>query len=49
LTLTGIILNALMQGYVCSISIHVYLIENIEQQLPKHKQTLTAARDEESG
>jgi hypothetical protein len=37
-----------MQGYVCSNSIYVYLIENIEQQLPKYKQTLTA-RDEESG
>ena len=30
LTLTGIIFNALMQGYVCVNSIYVYLIENIE-------------------
>ena len=30
LTLTGLIFNALMQGYVCVNSIFVYLIENIE-------------------
>jgi hypothetical protein len=30
LTLTGIIFNALMSGYVCANSIYVYLIENIE-------------------
>lgn len=30
LTLTGIIFNALMQGYLCVNSIYDYLIENIE-------------------
>jgi hypothetical protein len=30
LTLTGIIFNGLMSGYVCANSIYVYLIENIE-------------------
>jgi len=30
LTLTGIIFNGLMSGYVCANSIFVYLIENIE-------------------
>lgn len=33
LTLTGIIFNAMMQGYVCSNSIYVFLIENIHQNL----------------
>lgn len=37
LTLTGIILNALMQGYVCSNSIYVFLIENIEKDLETHQ------------
>ena len=32
LTLTGIIFNALMQGYVCANSIYVYLIHDIEKE-----------------
>ena len=32
LTLTGVIFNALMQGYVCANSIYVYLIQNIENE-----------------
>lgn len=32
LTLTGIIFNALMQGYIGINSIYVYLIENIETE-----------------
>ena len=37
LTLTGIIFNALMQGYVCANSIYVYLIENIENEFLSHQ------------
>ncbi len=37
LTLTGIIFNALMQGYVCANSIYVYLIENIEKEFLSHQ------------
>lgn len=32
MTLTGVIFNALMQGYVGANSIYVYLIENIENE-----------------
>ena len=32
LTLTGVIFNALMQGYICANSIYVYLIQNIENE-----------------
>lgn len=37
LTLTGIILNAMMQGYVCANSIYVYLIEDVEKELEKYQ------------
>jgi len=36
LTLTGIICNALMQGYVCANSIYVFLIENLEKEIQSH-------------
>ena len=39
LTLTGIIFNALMQGYVCSNSVHVYLVENIEYDLKNQQKS----------
>ena len=32
LTLTGVIFNGLMQGYICANSIYVYMFENLENE-----------------
>ena len=50
ITLTGVIFNAFMQGYLCANSIYVFLIENIESELLEFsKSTYSIAHDDESG